>query len=84
MARVNLRTAVYGGDQRQQRRWVGEQYVFFEAAKYGGNGELRRLDAALRAGGIGEVIILFQWNGHSGSARVRRLCRRLGVPVRVE
>lgn len=55
--------------------------MFFQAGRFGGNGELRRLLSALRAGAIDLVVILARWNGHSATARVRRLCRSRGVPV---
>ena len=82
MVEVSVRVAVYGGDSRQRERWRGDEFVHFQSSKNGGNGELRRLEAALRAGNIGQVILLWKWNGHSGMAKVRALCRRLRVPVR--
>ena len=77
-----LRVAVLGGDARQQRRWseLGTP-VFFQGQRFGGNGQLRRLESALRSGTIDQVVILARWNGHSATAKVRRLCRSRGVPV---
>ena len=46
-----------------------------------GRGELVRLEQALRAGGIDRVIIRTRWNSHTATARIRRVCRTLGVPV---
>jgi hypothetical protein len=83
MGPVGGRVAVYGGDARQVERWGAANVVFYESSKFGGNGELRRIESALRAGTIAEVIILRKWNGHSGTSKVRKLCRRLGVPFRV-
>lgn len=78
------RVAIFGGDARQAERWLdlGEP-VFFRARRYGGNGELRRLESALRAGALDRVVILARWNAHSATVRVRRLCKGRGVPVTV-
>ena len=78
------RVAIFGGDARQQDRWneLGTP-SFFQARRFGGNGELRRLESALRAGGFDHVVILARWNGHSATTKVRRLCKRRGVPVTV-
>lgn len=77
-----LRIAILGGDARQSERWRGEGIaVFFQAPRFGGNGEARRLEAAIRSGSIDRVVILARWNGHSSTQAVRRLCRRLGIPV---
>ena len=83
MGAVGHRVAVYGGDGRQEEHFQLPNAVFFQSSRFGGNGELRRFEHALRAGRIGEVIILRKWNGHSGTTKVRRLCRQLGVPCRV-
>lgn len=77
------RVAIYGGDGRQVELWGAENVVFFQPSRFGGNGSLRRLEAALRAGRIALVVILWKWNGHPGTTKVRRLCRRLGVPFQV-
>ena len=76
------RVAVFGGDSRQLERWseLGST-VFFRAQRSGGNGELRRLESALRAGSIDHVAILTRWNGHSATTKIRRLCRSRGVAV---
>ena len=76
------RVAIFGGDARQQDRW--EEYgtaEFFQSPRHGGNGEVRRLAAAMRAGGIGLVVILARWNEHSGSGRIRKLAKKLGIGV---
>ena len=80
------RTAIVGGDGRQRRRRRWQHYdpvIFFQGGRSGGNGELARLEAALRAGSIDQVILLARWNGHSVTTRVRRVCRALGIPVRL-
>lgn len=81
-APARLRVAVLGGDARQQGRWceLGTP-TYFQARRFGGNGELRRLESALRAGTFDHVVILARWNGHSATTKVRRLCRSRGVPV---
>jgi len=76
--------AVFGGDGRFDERAIpGCQVRKFLSRRAGGNGELRRLEAALRAGSIHRVVVLSRWNGHSGTQRVARLCRKLGIPVEV-
>ncbi len=79
------RVALMGGDSRQTARWdgLGEAIIFFQAPRYGGNGELRRLQSALRAGSFDLVVILARWNGHSATKQVRAICKRLGIPVQV-
>ncbi len=84
MGAVGRRVAVYGGDERQVERFDLPDVVFFKSSRFGGNGELRRFENAIRSGTICEVIILRKWNGHAGTSKVRRLCRQLGVTYRVE
>lgn len=81
---VPVRVAILGGDARQRDRWP--QYTaarFFTACRDGGNGELRRLLAALRAQAFDLVVILARWNSHAVTGPVRRTCRQLGVRVEV-
>ena len=80
------RVAILGGDGRQTRRVdaVGADARCFKAHRYGGNGELRSLLAALAAGSIDTVIILARWNAHCVTRRVRAMCKRLGVRVIVK
>ncbi len=79
---VTARVAVLGGDGRQEgRSEASERAVYFMARRYGGNGELRRLEASLRSGAIGRLVILARWNGHAATRSMRRLCKKLGVPV---
>ena len=76
------RTAIVGGDGRRIKRLsYGPETRVFPAAKYGGNGMVRALHAALRAGQIDRVVLLIRFVDHSTSERIKRLCRRLGVPV---
>lgn len=78
------RTAIFGGDGRHFERWseVGD-IELFRATRDGGNGELRRLEAAVKGGAITRVIILARFNGHSATGRVRQICAARGVPVLV-
>jgi hypothetical protein len=78
------KVAVFGGDARQVGRWskLGRP-VHFSGPRHGGNGELRRLEGALRAGTVDHVVILARWNGHAATKRVRRLCRKRGVRVTI-
>lgn len=76
------RVAILGGDARQENRWDGfKEALFFMARRDGGNGELRRLVATLRAKSIDLMIILARWNSHSATSQIQRLCRTLGVRV---
>lgn len=52
----------------------------YGGAQHKGNGELQRLLAALRAGRINEVWILWRWAGHSAVGRLIHVCDKLGVP----
>ncbi len=84
-ASSSLRIAILGGDHRQARRApAGADVRYFQARRDGGNGELRRLLAALAAGSIDTVVILARWNAHCVTGRVRAVCKRLGVRVIVE
>lgn len=79
---TELRVAILGGDARQAGRWPEfKAPLFFMACRDGGNGELRRLLATLRAKSVDLVIILARWNAHSATNQVQRLCRRIGVRV---
>jgi hypothetical protein len=79
------RVAILGGDGRQSRKVPADANVrFYQARGDGGNGELRRLLAALAAGSVDTVIILARWNAHCVTSRVRAVCKRLGVRVVIE
>ena len=74
------RIAVFGGILSKVRNHLGETGVCcYGGAQHTGNGELQRLVAALRAGGVSEVWILWRWSGHSAVARLIDVCRTLGV-----
>jgi hypothetical protein len=79
------RIAVFGGDARQRQRWADASGVrFFQSRRGGGNGELRRLVAAVRSRSVALVVVLARWNGHSATRKLRRVCRRYGVAFALE
>jgi hypothetical protein len=55
----------------------------FLSTRYGGEGEIRALEQALKRGRISRVLILARWNGHSATERILKLCRTLDVPFEV-
>ncbi len=74
------RIAVLGGDGRQSRHF-SDGVRFYKSNRTAGNGELRRLEKAIRSGSIDLVIILARWCGHSASQHIRRLCRSQDIEV---
>ena len=76
------RVAVFGGDGRHSARWEKRGEVrYFPSSGNGGNAGARRLEQAVRTGGVDLVVILIRWNGHPGTKRIRDLCSSLRVPV---
>lgn len=75
-----FRVAVVGGDGRGANLdWpVGYDVRLFAGARFGGNGEKRRLRDALAAQNIDGIIWLARWNGHD-----QRFLRDAQVPHRV-
>ena len=79
------RVAVLGGDGRfRPEKLPGCRVRLYRGCRYGGNGELRRLEQALKAGTIDRLIVLARWNSHSVTSRALRLCRRLQIPVQIQ
>ena len=78
------RVAVYGGDLRRLARALAglADVALFGSTGQTGQGELRRLLAALRAGAVREVCVIVRWAGHGEVDAIRRLCRTLRVPCR--
>lgn len=79
-----LIVAVLGGDGRIPGKiWKmlppGAELRQFQGARYGGDGEIRALEQALKRGTIRRVLILARWNGHSATDRILKLCRKLGI-----
>lgn len=76
------RVAVIGGDGRLRPGLVeAPEVVVFKSPRDGGNGDARRLEAALRAGSFGTLIVLIRWNSHSTTRKLRLLCKKLGVEI---
>lgn len=79
------RVALVGGDGRSLVNglppWIRAE--IFGSARDRGNGELRRLERALRAGDFQLVVLMVRWCGHSCSRTVTRLARLTKVPVLV-
>lgn len=77
---VSGRVAILGGDGRNAGRWAGlGEYEVYQSRDAGGNGELRRLEEAVRYGKITRVVVLARFTGHSGLARLRLICKERGV-----
>lgn len=77
---MKLRIAIVGGDSRAeaQYRWGRDHsFTFYQAEKYGGNGEAKKLAAALAAGKFDVVVTLTRWMGHSmyGAVKNNARCR---------
>jgi hypothetical protein len=53
----------------------------FGSPKDTGVGELKRLEAAIKAGSIDEVYMPIRWNGHNTTQIVSKLCRDRGILV---
>lgn len=56
------------------------QVRFFGSSRDTGVGDLKRLEAAIKAGSIDEVYMTTRWNGHNTTQIVRQLCRDRGIP----
>ena len=78
------RTAVFGGDLRKLARDLAglEDLELFGSTRQTGQGELRRVSAALRAGAVQQVCLVIRWAGHGEIDAIRKLCRALGVACR--
>ncbi len=76
--------ALIGGIPEEPQADAGAEAEIrvYGSAKEAGAGELRRLLASLKGGGIDEVWILFCWIGHSESRAIQKVCRPRGIPVR--
>lgn len=78
------RVAVFGGDLQKLARDLVEvaDLELFGSTGQTGQGELRRMLAALRGGAVVEVCLVIRWAGHGEIDAIRRLCRVLGVVCR--
>ena len=74
--------AVVGGLCTKWRRELSSTGIRrYGSENHTGRGELARLRAALRAGTITEVWILYRWIGHSEANAIKKICKKLGVPI---
>jgi hypothetical protein len=72
--------AVFGGLDTKLRHHLQHTGLrCYGGARHSGNGELRRLLAALRSGTISEVLILWRWLGHSEVETIIATCNACGV-----
>ena len=83
-----VRIAVLGGDGRLPGKVTtalpaNAQVFHYASTHNGGDGEARNLAQAIQNGGIDWVWILARWNGHTATRRIRRLCRRFEIPVKI-
>lgn len=78
------RVAVFGGDLRKLSRALADldHVELFGSTGQTGQGELRRMSAALRAGAVQQVCVVIRWAGHGEVDAIRRLCRVLGIACR--
>jgi len=76
--------AIVGGiaDQTAHHIETSAKVKLYASSKEGGTGELRRLKASIRHGGVDEVWILEGWIGHSESHVIAEECSKQGIPVR--
>lgn len=82
MVVVNHRVAVLGGDGRLPAGLVeAPEVIVFRSPREGGNGDVRRLEAALRSRTIGTLIVLTRWNSHSATRKLRRVAKSCGVEI---
>jgi hypothetical protein len=75
--------AIVGGidDRTAHHIETDAKVKLYASSKEGGAGELRRLKASIRRGGIDEVWILTCWIGHSECHAIVEECRKHGIPV---
>lgn len=66
-ALMKLRIAIFGGDDRAENmfRWGKDfDFTFYQAHKYGGQGDVKRLLNALGAGKFDAVVFVTKLSGH--------------------
>ena len=81
--RRRWRLAVVGGvaDRTAHHIETEAKVRYYASSKEGGAGELRRLKASIKRGGIDEVWILTCWIGHSECHAIVEECSKRGIPV---
>ena len=70
--------AVFGGDGRSLNRGSAAPERYYENSRH----DLRRLESALRAGTVVEVVLLVRWVNKAFQRHLKALCRQLDIPVR--
>lgn len=84
MVTARARVAVLGGDGRLPVALRdGAEVRVYKSPRDGGVNDVHRLEASIKAGSIDRVVVLARWNAHGATQRIRKLCRRLGIPVDV-
>ncbi|MCA9720759.1 MAG: hypothetical protein KC468_39215 [Myxococcales bacterium] len=79
---MKKRVAVIGGDAKKIRRHVGDDSLrYYSSSHNGGNGDAAMLTAAIRAGGVDEVWILWPCIGHPERDGVIAACRAQEVAI---
>ena len=75
------RVAVFGGDLRKLTRALADldHVELFGSTGQTGQGELRRISAALRGGAVRQVCVVIRWAGHGEVDVIRKRCRALGI-----
>ena len=85
MVKTHQRVAVFGGDGRLpskiREKSCTQNINIYRSCKNSGVKEQRRLEASIKAGSFGLIMILTRWNCHSATKRIRKLCRKRGVKV---
>jgi hypothetical protein len=81
--RRRWRLAIVGGiaDRTAHHIETNAKVRLYASSKEGGAGELRRLKASIRRGGVDEVWILTCWIGHSECQAIVDECNKHGIPV---
>lgn len=74
--------ALVGGDGRRRLHHNDCRISTFPSARDGGNGDVKRLLAAVAGGTIDVVILMTRWLGHSTSHAVTAACKRHDVALR--
>lgn len=75
-------TAVIGGAPRDSAAYRSRGVRHYPSRRSSGNGNLRGLLAAIRAGGVTAVYIRIDAISHAESDAVRAACRRAGIVCR--
>lgn len=56
------------------------QIRYYGSPRDTGTGDMRRLEAAIKAGSIDEVYMTACWNGHGVTQQVSKLCKDRVIP----